>query len=137
MTKSSSTELTIFYDGGCPLCVSEMRHLARRDRAHKIELQDIHADGFAQRFPTIDPVRADQILHGQLANGAMIYALDVTYEAWALVGKRHWVALLRWPVVRQVAHWVYLFFAQHRGRIAKLVTGSERCEVCDIRRGDC
>ncbi|WP_320823264.1 DUF393 domain-containing protein [Reinekea sp.] len=136
MTQSSSTELTIFYDGGCPLCVSEMRQLARRDRAHRIDLQDIHAAGFAQRFPAIDPERADRILHGQLANGAMIYALDVTYEAWALVGKRHWVAILHWPVVRPVAHWVYLFFARHRGRIAKIVTGSERCEICDIQRGD-
>ena len=104
MTESSTTELTIFYDGGCPLCVSEMRHLSRRDVGQKIALQDIHAQGFAERFPYIDPVRADQILHGQLASGEIIYALDVTYEAWALVGKRHWVAILRWPVVKQVSH---------------------------------
>ena len=130
------TELTIFYDGGCPLCVSEMRHLYRLDSKHKIALQDIHAEGFAQRFPHIDPVRADQMLHGQLAGGEMIYALDVTYTAWTLVGKRHWVAVLRWPVIKQVSHWVYLFFAKHRSRISTLLTGSDRCEVCDIKRGE-
>jgi len=48
MTESLSSEpsipeLTIFYDGGCPLCVSEMRHLNRRDLEQKIALQDIHA----------------------------------------------------------------------------------------------
>lgn len=127
------SELTIFYDGGCPLCVSEMRHLCRLDREGKIALQDIQADGFAQRFPHIDPLHADQILHGQLANGEMIYALDVTYTAWSLVGKRHWVAVLRWPLVKQVSHWAYLFFAKHRSRISKLLTGRERCEVCAIR----
>ena len=129
----SKPKLTIFYDGGCPLCVSEMRHLCRLDSAQNIALEDIHAEGFAQRFRYIDLVRADQILHGQLANGEMIYALDVPYEAWALVGKRHWVAVLRWPVVKQVSHWVYLFFAKHRSRISKLLTGSERCEVCEIK----
>ena len=113
-----------------------MRHLSRRDSAQKISLEDIHAEGFVQRFPYIDPVRADQILHGQLANGEIIYALDVTYEAWALVGKRHWVAILRWPMIKQVSHWVYLFFAKHRPRISKLLTGSERCEVCEIKRGE-
>ena len=127
------TELTIFFDGGCPLCVSEMRHLARIDTAEKIDLQDIHAEGFSERFPHIDPVHADQILHGQLANGDMIYALDVTYTAWALVGKRHWVAVLRWPLIKPLSHWVYLFFAKHRSSISKLLTGSDRCEVCDIK----
>ncbi|MFT6916809.1 MAG: putative DCC family thiol-disulfide oxidoreductase YuxK [Motiliproteus sp.] len=127
-------ELTIFYDGGCPLCVSEMRHLCRLDREQKIVLEDIHAEGFSQRFPHIDPRQADQMLHGQLANGEMIYALDVTYTAWALVGKRHWVSVLRWPLVKQVSHWVYLFFARHRSRISKLLTGSARCKVCDIKR---
>tara|TARA_B110000503_G_scaffold34839_1_gene56801 strand:- start:4579 stop:4998 length:420 start_codon:yes stop_codon:yes gene_type:complete len=133
MTESLTTELTIFYDGGCPLCVFEMRHLSRRDTAQKIVLQDIHAAGFAQAFPYINPLRADQILHGQRANGEMIYALEVTYEAWALVGKRHWVAILRWPVVKQLSHQVYLFFAKHRSRISKLLTGSARCEVCEIK----
>jgi len=128
------TELTIFYDGGCPLCVSEMRHLCRLDSEQKIALQDIHAEGFAQHFPHIDPVRADQMLHGQLANGEMIYALDVTYTAWVLVGKRHWVSVLRWPVVKQMSHWIYLFFAKHRSRISMLLTGSDRCEVCEIKR---
>lgn len=128
------TELTIFYDGSCPLCVLEMRHLCRHDSEQKIALQDIHAEGFAQRFPHIDPVRADQILHGQLADGKMIYALDVTYTAWVLVGKRHWVAVLRWPVVKQVSHFVYLFFAKYRSRISRLLTGSDRCEVCEIKR---
>jgi predicted DCC family thiol-disulfide oxidoreductase YuxK len=53
-----------------------------------------------------------------------------------LVGKRHWVAILRWPLIKQVSHWVYLFFAKHRPRISKLLTGSERCEVCEIKRGE-
>jgi predicted DCC family thiol-disulfide oxidoreductase YuxK len=115
------TELTIFYDGGCPLCASEMRHLSKLDSEHKISLQDIHAEDFSQSFPHIDPVHADRILHGQLANGEMIYALDVTYTG-----------LLRWPLVKQVSHWVYLFFAKHRSRISKLLTGSDHCEVCEI-----
>ena len=74
------------------------------------------------------------MLHGQLASSEMIYALDVTYTAWTLVGKRHWVAVLRWPMIKQVSHWVYLYFTKHRLRISKLLTGSDRCEVCKIKR---
>lgn len=49
------SQLTIFYDGGCPLCVSELRHLARLDKGDAIVLEDIHSETFAQRFPHIDP----------------------------------------------------------------------------------
>lgn len=127
-------ELIIFYDAGCPLCVSEMRHLMKLDTEGKISLENIHADDFTLRFPHIDQQRADQILHGQLASGEVIYALDVTYNAWALVGKRHWVAILRWPLIKQVADYSYLFFAKYRSTISKLLTGSERCEMCAITR---
>ncbi len=128
------TELIIFYDGGCPLCVSEMRHLSRLDAEAKISLENIYADDFSERFPHIDQQRADRILHGQLASGEVIYALDVTYTAWALVGKRHWVAILRWPIVKQIADYSYLFFAKYRSTISRLLTGSERCEMCVINR---
>ena len=127
-------ELTIFYDGGCPLCVSEMRHLSQLDRGQKICLENIHADDFSQRFPHINQQQADKILHGQLASGEMIYALDVTYQAWSLVGKRHWVAPLRWPLIKQVAHLFYLLFARYRAPISRLLTGSDRCEMCSISR---
>jgi predicted DCC family thiol-disulfide oxidoreductase YuxK len=127
-------ELIIFYDGGCPLCVSEMRHLSKLDTEAKISLENIYADDFNIRFPHINRKRADQILHGQLASGEVIYALDVTYAAWSLVGKRHWVAVLRWPIIKQVADYSYLFFAKYRSTISKLLTGSERCEMCAISR---
>ena len=127
-------ELIIFYDGGCPLCVSEMRHLSKLDTESKISLENIYADDFSTRFPHIDQQRADQILHGQLASGEVIYALDVTYTAWSLVGKRHWVAVLRWPLIKQIADYSYLFFAKYRSTISKLLTGSERCEMCAISR---
>ena len=104
-------ELTIFYDGGCPLCAAEMNHLRKLDSNNSIAYEDIYADGFEGRFPYIDLPQADRILHGQLADGTIIYALDVTYEAWALVGKRHWVAILRWPLFKQVANLGYVFFA--------------------------
>jgi predicted DCC family thiol-disulfide oxidoreductase YuxK len=126
------TDLTIFYDGGCPLCAAEMRHLNSLDSARKIAYEDIYAADFSARFPQIDQQEADRILHGQLANGELIYGLDVTYQAWVLVGKRKWVAILRWPIIKPIADVIYLLFARHRNRISKLLTGQSRCEACSI-----
>lgn len=126
------SEFTIFFDGGCPLCAAEIGHLEKLDRDHKIAFEDIYAPNFSERFPHIEVSKADKILHGQWADGTMIYGLDVTYHSWALVGKKHWVAILRWPVFKQLAQLGYRFFARYRHKISSLVTGKPRCERCEI-----
>jgi len=82
--------LRIFYDGQCPLCRMEIDHLKKLDSSDQLELQDITVSDFSARFPYIDREAADRILHGELADGSMIYGLDVTCTAWQLVGRGHW-----------------------------------------------
>ena len=43
MTNFTSSELTLLFDGGCPLCVREVRFLKRRDRQQRICFVDIDA----------------------------------------------------------------------------------------------
>lgn len=125
-------ELTIFYDGGCPLCVHEMRQLKRRDKKQQIQFEDVHAEGFSERYPHIDTSAANTILHGQLQSGELIYGLDVTYKAWSLVGRGWLIAPLRWPGIRFLADKVYLWFARNRYSISKALTGKSRCEQCSL-----
>ena len=126
--------LTIFYDGGCPLCVAEMRHLQKLDSAGNIAFENIYETGFSERFPQINQQQADRILHGQTGDGDMLFGLDVTYRAWVLVGKRKWVAILRWPLIKWFADISYLFFARYRYTISRLLTGQSRCDSCTIDR---
>jgi predicted DCC family thiol-disulfide oxidoreductase YuxK len=118
MFAPESVTLRIYYDGLCPLCLREMQHLKRLDQAQRLDLQDINATDFVERFPHIDRMHADRILHGELADGRLLYGLDVTVLAWRIVGRGHWVSFLRWPLVRPLADRAYLFFARHRHRIS-------------------
>ncbi|MEP3350958.1 MAG: DUF393 domain-containing protein [Marinomonas sp.] len=122
--------LTIFYDGYCPLCTAEMNLLRDLDNQKKLILEDIHAADFSERFPHIDPIQADKILHGQLQNGEVIKGLEVTCLAWKLVEKHKWMQVLRWPVIRLFADLGYLFFARYRHSISSFVTGKPRCTSC-------
>lgn len=126
------TQLTIFYDGGCPLCVHEMRKLKKLDGGRQMVFEDIHSDGFEQRYPAIDKTAADTILHAQTDRGEMLYGLDVTHAAWSLVGRGWLTAPLRWPGLRWFADKAYLFFARNRYRISRLLTGKARCEQCKL-----
>jgi predicted DCC family thiol-disulfide oxidoreductase YuxK len=130
-------DLRIFYDGGCPLCLAEMKHLIKLDRQKKIDLVDINQESFEEDYPEIDRQKADQILHGQLADGTILLGLDVTYKAWSLVGKGRWTAIIRWPIIRPLADFAYLKFARHRHFLSRVITGKERCQSCNLEGKKC
>ena len=131
--------LTIFYDSYCPLCSAEINQLKAYDSNNQLSFEDIHDVDFVQRYPYIDKVEANKLLHGQLNNGDMIYGLDVTCMAWKTVGKHRWLSILRWPVIRWFSDRAYLFFARHRSTISSLFTGKNKdlnCQSCKAKTID-
>lgn len=120
-------QLTVFFDGHCPLCNKEISLLKQLDTRKKLHFEDIHAIDFVYRYPYIDVVAADKRLHGQLANGQIITGLDVTAKAWGLVDHHKWLQILRWPVIRWFADLGYLIFARFRHPIARLF-GDKSCQ---------
>ena len=125
----NQTALTIFYDSFCPLCVKEMQALAKRDKKQYLCFEDINADDFTQRFPSIDANAANSILHAINGKGELLLGLDVTAQAWRLVGNPIY-CILRWPLIKPVADRIYLAFANNRYRVSYWLTGQARCQRC-------
>lgn len=128
-------QLSIFFDGQCPLCVKEMRNLKKRDRSKRLNLIDINRADFEQQYPEIPRQQAMQKLHGYWFTNQqkhLLVGLDVTYHAWRLVGKGWLIRPLRWPGIRIVADKLYLLFARHRFGLSRLLTGKSRCSECSI-----
>ncbi len=126
------SQLTIFYDGTCPLCAKEMRSLKEHDAKGLLKTVDIYSDEFSH-FPEINPDEANRILHAIDSKGQLILGLDAAHKAWTLVGKGKLYAPLRWRLVKPVADTFYLFFAKHRYRISYLLTGKSRCKSCQLK----
>lgn len=123
--------LTLFFDGTCPLCAAEMRQLRALDTAGRLCFADIYDEDFVARYPHIDVSEADRYLHGEFADGSMIYGLDVTCCAWRAVGRKPWLVILRWPLICWFADIAYRLFARNRYAISYLLVGERRCERCD------
>ena len=125
-------KLTLFYDGTCPLCVAEMRSLKSLDLGNRLVFEDIYQEGFCERFPDIRPVDAAKIFHGRYDNGDTILGLDVSVQAWNIVGKNKWLRVLRVPVIRVLSDVAYRFFARNRSLISLILTGKRHCAVCEL-----
>ncbi|WP_087017424.1 thiol-disulfide oxidoreductase DCC family protein [Thaumasiovibrio subtropicus] len=127
---SNTPQLTLFYDGYCPLCVAEMNQL--RALTRDIVCEDIHQTDFHLKYPKIDKEAANRILHAITVDGELLLGVDANIAAWQVAGKKPWLKVLRWPGIRHVADKGYLFFARHRYTISKLLTGKSRCERCEL-----
>ncbi len=128
--------LTIFYDGNCPLCATEMAHLKKYDAKNKIQLVNIHEDDFSTRYPSVCFDEAMKILHGHY-NAQLLLGLAVTHRAWTLVGKGFWVAPLNWPIIKTISHWVYLGLAKYRHQISALLAKVFNIKTTHCTAGAC
>lgn len=128
--------LTIFYDGDCPLCLTEMAHLKQHDSNNKICLVDIHSADFAKGYPSIRFENAMKILHGYY-NEQLLLGLEVTHRAWTLVGKGFWVAPLNWPMIKTLCHWIYLGLAKYRHQISALLAKIFNLDTTQCITGTC
>lgn len=128
----ANRDLTLFFDSQCPICSREIDYLASRDKHSRIEFVDLHSQAFAKAYPAVDFEDANRILYGIGRGGEVIRGLDVTIEAWRLIGKGWLVAPLNWRLVRPLAEAAYRWFARHRQTIASMMGGQRNCRTCDV-----
>jgi predicted DCC family thiol-disulfide oxidoreductase YuxK len=116
-------DLTILYDGGCPLCRREVTMLERRD-------QQRHGDQRRLAFVAVDPADYDPSahggvtyreamgrIHGLTAEGEVLRDLPVFRRAYELVGLGWIYAPTRWPLVGSLAAAAYDLWARLRLRL--------------------
>jgi len=116
-------QLTILYDGGCPLCLREVTFLRRRDQrlhpdAERLAFVDIDAPGYDEaRYGGIDYRSAMARIHGLSADGAVLKDVAVFRRAYELVGLGWLYAPSSWPLLRPVVDGLYRLWARLRLRL--------------------
>jgi predicted DCC family thiol-disulfide oxidoreductase YuxK len=126
MEPMESWQITVLYDGDCPLCTREVEMLRRRDpEGRAARFEDIAAPGFdAGRYGRSHEELMARI-HGVLPDGTLVEGVEVFRRVYAAVGLGWLVAPTGWPLLRPLFDAVYRWFARNRLRL----TG--RGEVCD------
>lgn len=133
-------ELTILYDGGCPLCVREVRFLGQRDQhchpgAPRLAFVDINAvDYEPAAHGGVSYREAMGRIHALEATGAVVKDVAVFRRAYQLVGLGWLYAPTAWPLLAPLVNALYAIWASARLRI----TGRPSLEqLCAVRGGRC
>lgn len=127
-TTTRDAQLTLLYDGDCPICCAEVRFMQRRDDAGRLGFVDITSPSFdpSRHGLTHDDVHAR--LHAVLADGRVIDGVEVFRRAYAAIGLGWVLAPTRWPVLRQITDLGYVVFARYRVRLGRLF-GRPACDA--------
>jgi predicted DCC family thiol-disulfide oxidoreductase YuxK len=104
---------TLYYDGQCPLCSTEMEKLGSYADSD-LKLVDIHSLEDDTGLPTKDALLTS--LHLKQADGDLLRGLDANVAAWQHTRFGPYVRWLRWPLVKLIADWVYDCWARLRYR---------------------
>jgi predicted DCC family thiol-disulfide oxidoreductase YuxK len=114
-------QLTLFYDGACPLCQAEIQFLSRRNQAGLLDFVDINSERFDADSIGISCEQALAAMYGQYANGVLIQGVAVFPEAY----RRADLPFLAWMFSRKILQPIlqmgYRFFAKNRHAISKLL----------------
>jgi predicted DCC family thiol-disulfide oxidoreductase YuxK len=129
-------ELTLLFDGACPLCLREVETLRRRDQGRG-RLAFVDVDD-----PAYDPARHGGItyaeamgrMHALRADGQVIRDVEVFRQAYGLVGLGWLYAPTRWPLLRPLVDALYGLWARWRLAITGRPSLDTLCrDRCDPR----
>lgn len=114
------TKVTVWYDGGCPLCIREIALMRRLDRGKAISFVDLtrfEAPCPVDRQLMMDRFHASE--NGELYSGAAAFA--AMWRAIPLLRPLGLAARRSW--VLNLIERAYLLFLRFRPRLQKLVGG--------------
>ncbi len=132
-------ELTLLYDGGCPLCLREVRFLERRDLQR-------HPGAPRLAFVDINEPEYDPTLHGGIgyreamgrihalsSDGSVLQDVAVFRRAYSLIGLGWLYAPTDWPVLAPLVNALYGLWAAARLRLTNRPSLDQLCAARDGR----
>lgn len=102
--------LTTYYNGGCPVCRTEIRHYKRISRKRHLDLAwcDVSRDRFIAKRLGLDREAVKRRLHAIDGEGRLFVGVAAFAAIWRELPDYRWAAwLISRPVIRPVANWLY------------------------------
>ncbi|MFO0573087.1 MAG: DUF393 domain-containing protein [Polyangia bacterium] len=110
----TNPQLTVFFDGACPICSREIAHYRRRDSEGRLRLVDIAAPSFDAAAEGVDGEQVKRSLHVRRRDGQLITGLDSFIAIWDALGLHTAARLARLPGVNLLLRAGYRVFAAVR-----------------------
>ena len=118
---NAAPELTLYYDGQCPLCVAEIEFLQSRSTKDQLAFVDVTQTDFEAAGHNISCDAAMAQIHGRTADGQVLVGVPVFATAYKLARLPVLAWLLSRAWLMPVLQPAYVLFAKHRQAISRRI----------------
>ena len=112
-----AVKLTIFFDGGCPLCKREVDFLNSRNQMGYLKFIDIDSSDFSFDKYGITYKQAMERIHALNSDGSIIKDVEVFQVAYSLIGLGWIYAPTKLPIIDKFISLIYEVWARYRLKI--------------------
>lgn len=129
-------QLTVYYDGLCRICATEIEHYQRHSNASRVRWVDLSLPEFDAKAEGLDREAANFRLHARRKDGTWLTGVDSFVAIWETLGTFAWLRkLVGIRALRPAFDLGYEGFARIRPYLPKRSRGVE-CDsgVCAPKR---
>ncbi|MBN8554762.1 MAG: DUF393 domain-containing protein [Deltaproteobacteria bacterium] len=114
-------DLKVFYDGHCPICSREIKHLKKQEGAERISFIDFTDHSFDAAKENLDSEEIHKKIHGVLlVDGKIITGMDTLIAIWKRIPRYHWLGVFASiPGIHFMFRIGYAVFSKFRPRLQK------------------
>ena len=129
----NTAKLTIFFDGGCPLCKREVDFLQSRNQKGYLSFIDINTSDFYLDLKYgITYKQAMERIHALKSDGSVIKDIKVFQEAYTLIGLGWIYAPTTLPILRSLIDQIYRVWARLRLPLTNRPSLEKLCQRREI-----
>ena len=104
----NTAKLTIFFDGGCPLCKREVNFLQSKNQNGYLSFIDINSSDFSLDFQNVISYKeAMERIHAFKSDGSIIKDIKGFQEAYTLIGLGWIYAPTKLPIFDKFIEFIY------------------------------
>ena len=133
----SKAKFTLLFDGGCPLCLREVKFLRSRDTHENISFIDIDSPNYQpDLYSGISYKDAMGRIHALNESGEILKDVAVFREAYRLVGLGWIYAPTSWPILCSLSDQVYKIWSRWRLPLTRRPSLEQLCKEKEFCKGN-
>ncbi|MBU6468843.1 MAG: DUF393 domain-containing protein [Betaproteobacteria bacterium] len=121
MNEAKLQQLTLFYDGACPLCQAEILFLSSRNEAGLLHFVDVNSSDYDPQKTGISCSQALSAMYAQFEDGNVIHGAKVFPAAYRRANLPFLAWLFSLKLLQPLFNVGYRFFARYRHYISKIL----------------
>ena len=129
----TQAKLILLFDGGCPLCLREVKFLRSSDTLENISFIDIDSPNYQpDLYSGISYKDAMGRIHAINESGEILKDVAVFREAYRLIGLGWIYAPTSWPILGSLIDQVYKLWAQWRLPLTRRPSLEQLCKEKEL-----